>query len=135
MDRLIIRDTSPSDKLDIGGHIILYTDSYITNYALYILDNDPINNLETNKIMTAVEFYAEQMQLKEQFTQEEFNNITNQAKEMEKQQQGYSEEDMLKMLQKFGFDYIYNYKGEKSIYEWIPEWFEEYKRLEQFKNK
>lgn len=36
--------------------------------------------------MTAVEFYAEQMQLKEQFTQEEFNNITNQAKEMEKQQ-------------------------------------------------
>jgi hypothetical protein len=36
--------------------------------------------------MTAVEWYAKQMQLKEQFTQEEFNNITNQAKEMEKQQ-------------------------------------------------
>jgi hypothetical protein len=35
---------------------------------------------------TAVEWYAEQMQSKEQFTQEEFNNITNQAKEMEKQQ-------------------------------------------------
>lgn len=40
---------------------------------------------------TAVEFYAEQMQLKEQFTQEEFNNITNQAKEMEKQQSGLQE--------------------------------------------
>ena len=36
--------------------------------------------------MTAIEWYAKQMQLKEQFTQEEFNNITNQAKEMEKQQ-------------------------------------------------
>lgn len=41
----------------------------------------------------------------------------------------YSEEEMLKMLHKFGFDYTYNYKGEKTIYEWIPEWFEEYKRL------
>ena len=39
------------------------------------------------------------------------------------------EEEMLKMLHKFGFDYTYNYKGEKTIYEWIPEWFEEYKRL------
>jgi hypothetical protein len=45
-----------------------------------------------------------------------------QAKEMEKQEQ-------LEMLHKFGFDYTYNYKGEKTIYEWIPEWFEEYKRL------
>ena len=35
---------------------------------------------------TAVEWYAEQIQLKEKFTQEEFDNITNQAKEMEKQQ-------------------------------------------------
>jgi hypothetical protein len=55
--------------------------------------------------------------------------VFEQAKEMEKQQQGYSEEEMLKMLHKFGFDYTYNYKGEKTIYEWIPEWFEEYKRL------
>lgn len=35
---------------------------------------------------TAVEWYFKQMQLKEQFTQEEFDTITNQAKEMEKQQ-------------------------------------------------
>lgn len=35
---------------------------------------------------TAVEWYVKQMQLKEQFTQEEFNDITNQALEMEKQQ-------------------------------------------------
>jgi hypothetical protein len=35
---------------------------------------------------SAVEWYAKQMQLKEQLTQEEFNEITNQAIEMEKQQ-------------------------------------------------
>ena len=40
----------------------------------------------------------------------------------------YSEEEMLKMLHKFGFDYIYNYRGEKTIYEWIPEWFEQFKK-------
>lgn len=58
------------------------------------------------------------------------------AKEMENQQKGYGEEEMLKMLHKFGFDYVYNYKGEKTIYEWIPEWFEEYKRIEEkHKNK
>jgi hypothetical protein len=38
------------------------------------------------KQVTAVQWYAEQMQSKEQFTQEEFNNITNQAKEMEEQE-------------------------------------------------
>ena len=56
------------------------------------------------------------------------NFCKEQAKEME-------EKNLLEMLHKFGFDYTYNYKGEKTIYEWIPEWFEEYKRLEQFKNK
>jgi hypothetical protein len=45
------------------------------------------------------------------------------------------EKNLLEMLHKFGFDYTYNYRGEKTIYEWIPEWFENYKRLEQFKNK
>jgi hypothetical protein len=49
------------------------------------------------------------------------------------QERSYSEEDMLKMLHKFGFDYTYNYKGEKTIYEWIPEWFEEYKSLNNLK--
>jgi hypothetical protein len=45
------------------------------------------------------------------------------------QERSYSEEEVLELLHKFGFDYTYNYKGEKTIYEWIPEWFEEYKRL------
>jgi hypothetical protein len=35
---------------------------------------------------TAVVWYAEQMQSKEQFTQDEFDSIYQQAKEMEKQQ-------------------------------------------------
>jgi hypothetical protein len=64
-------------------------------------------------------------------------DILDQAKKIETElsnkKQGYSEEEMLKMLQKFGFDYTYNYRGGKTIYEWIPEWFEEQKRLEQLK--
>jgi hypothetical protein len=36
--------------------------------------------------MTAVEWYFKQMQSKEHFTQEEFDGIYEQAKEMEKQQ-------------------------------------------------
>ena len=36
---------------------------------------------------TAVEWYFKQMQSKEKFTQEEFDSIYEQAKEMEKQQQ------------------------------------------------
>jgi hypothetical protein len=59
------------------------------------------------------------------------NNVANLMIEWQQEQDKnmYSEEEMLKMLHKFGFDYTYNYKGEKTIYEWIPEWFEEYKRL------
>lgn len=47
-----------------------------------------VNHQRNDSLMkeTAVEWYAKQMQLKEQFKQEEFNNIFNQAKEMEKQQ-------------------------------------------------
>ena len=55
--------------------------------------------------------------------------------EQEQDRKLYNNEEMLEMLHKFGFDYTYNYKGEKTIYEWIPEWFEEYKKLNQFKNK
>lgn len=59
---------------------------------------------------------------------EDLLEILDKAKEIE-------EKNLLEMLHKFGFDYAYNYKGEKTIYEWIPEWFEEYKRVQQFKNK
>ena len=72
---------------------------------------------------TAVEFLIEMFDLKSDLA------IIHQAKEIE-------EKNLLEMLHKFGFDYAYNYKGEKTIYEWIPEWFEEYKRIEEkHKNK
>lgn len=64
---------------------------------------------------------SEQEELENRFAEWWKNNQQDKNK--------YSEEEMLKLLHKFGFDYTYNYKGEKTIYEWIPEWFEEYKRL------
>ena len=88
---------------------------------------------KTNKIMTTVEWLEEELNnIKSsstkngeiKFLENEFKGLLKQAKEIE-------EENLLKMLHKFAFDYTYNYKGEKTIYEWIPEWFEEYKRLEQ----
>ena len=45
------------------------------------------------------------------------------------QEQSYSEKQMLEMVHKFGFDYTYNYRGNKTLYEYVDEWFEEYKRL------
>lgn len=72
---------------------------------------------------TAVEWLVEMLDLPPN------NYLIQEAIEMEKEQQGYSEEQMIELLHKFGFDYTYNYRGEKTIYEWIPEWFEEYKRL------
>lgn len=61
------------------------------------------------------------------------HNRSDDSKEFAKETE---DKKLLKMLHKFGFDYTYNYRGEKTIYEWIPEWFEEFKRIEeQFKNK
>jgi len=112
----------------------------MTECIKMIIDNQ-LNELEEPK-QTAVELLKQRL-IKDQQVFPIYNeyingilyDINNELLEMEKQQQGYSEEEMLKMLHKFGFDYTYNYKGEKTIYEWIPEWFEEYKRLNQFKNK
>ena len=57
------------------------------------------------------------------------SELIEQAKEIE-------ENIQLQIVHKFAFDYTYNYIGEKTIYEWIPEWFKEYKRLEEkFKKK
>jgi hypothetical protein len=71
---------------------------------------------------SAVEWLESEM-LKPNLSMKE---ILEQAKEMQEKQ-------LLEMLHRFGFDYTYNYRGEKTIYEWIPEWFEEQKRLEQLK--
>jgi len=52
------------------------------------------------------------------------SNIFKQAKEKE-------ENIHLEIVHKFAFDYIYNYRGDKTIYEYVDEWFKEYKRLEE----
>jgi hypothetical protein len=58
---------------------------------------------------SAVEWYFKQMQSKEKFTQDEFDSIFEQAKEMEKQQiiEGYQNGsiDTLKDELKFGKQY------------------------------
>jgi hypothetical protein len=54
--------------------------------------------------ITAVEWYAKQMQLKDYYTQEDFDKIFNQAKEMENEQQSHSDQEVIefaKWLLKF----------------------------------
>ena len=67
--------------------------------------------------MTTVEWLLEQMQTKP-FTQQNATEILNQAKEMEKQQRGYSEEDLKAA-----------YNAESEGWSGFDFWFE------QFKNK
>lgn len=50
--------------------------------------------------------------------------ILDKAKEMEEKLQ-------LELVHKFVFDYTYNYRGNKTLYEYVDGWYEEYKRLEQ----
>ena len=52
-----------------------------------------------------------------------------QAKEMEEKLE-------LELVNKFVFDYTYNYRGNKTLYEYIDVWYKEYKRVEEkHKNK
>ena len=99
-----------------------------------------LNNLKRNKIMkqTAVEWLVEQLFKINNNTNDvkkmDSKSIIDQAKEIEKQQQGYSEEDMkdyaLKCISNylFGEDFIsYNLK--------IPIVENNNKQFEQFKKK
>jgi hypothetical protein len=53
----------------------------------------------------------------------------SQAKEMEENLQ-------LELVHKFVFDYTYNYRGNKTLYEYVDKWHIECKRLEEIhKNK
>ena len=67
-----------------------------TSYLIMELTNTLQVYIKTNNIMkqTAVEWLCEQYHLKQDI------EIVKQAKEMEKQQQGYSEEEVIKLLQK-----------------------------------
>jgi len=53
--------------------------------------------------------------------------IVRKDREMEKQQQGYTEEELFKIINDFCFDWNYNYKGELSQKQYLIEWFEKFK--------
>ena len=73
---------------------------------------------------SAVEWLEEQYQKQITFLhREDFE----QAKDMERQQQGYSEEQLFKIINDFCFDWNYNYKGELSQKEYLIVWFEKFK--------
>jgi len=75
---------------------------------------------------TAVEFAVEQLeQLIPSGHQLTIRAILEQAKEMEEEQQGYSEEDMINFVQFATQYYANDWMENRSIYE----------LLEQFKNK
>lgn len=61
-----------------------------------------LNNLKTNKMkQTAVEWLINEMHKKEQgLIETSYNHLFDQAKEIERQQKGYSEEDMKEMYLK-----------------------------------
>lgn len=75
---------------------------------------------------SAVEWLTEKLRVEFGFVFS--SNILEQAKEMEKQQQGYSEEEVFKTINDFYFDWNYNYKGELSQKNYLVEWFEKLKK-------
>lgn len=75
--------------------------------------------MENNKSVTAVEWLVTELYEKMEMKGDGkvFNKIFNKAKEIERQQQGYSEEDVLELLRKAHF-----------VEQNIDEWFEKYKK-------
>lgn len=64
----------------------------------------------------------------------DIDGIGKQAKEMEKEQQGYSEEEVLKLVDNLFHKYSSDFRVSAKID--TKEWFEEFKRIEeQFKKK
>ena len=68
---------------------------------------------------TAVEWLFEQVWIT---SGEDLPELLEQAKEMEKQQQGYSEEEVIKILYQFHYDLV------NSNFDTKEEWFEEFKK-------
>jgi hypothetical protein len=83
---------------------------------------------------TAVEWLQEQLKdvkynpLEKNGYSNALERLFKQAKEMEKEQQGYSEEELFKIINDFCFDWNYNYKGELSQKQYLIEWFERFKK-------
>ena len=69
--------------------------------------------------MTAVEWLFEQVWIT---SGEDLPELLEQAIEMEKQQQGYSEEEVIKILYQFHYDLV------NSNFDTKEEWFNEFKK-------
>ncbi|CAB4125698.1 hypothetical protein UFOVP54_204 [uncultured Caudovirales phage] len=88
-----------------------------------------LNNLKRNKIMTAVEYLLEKIKKLTGLYIADDEPIVQQAKEMEKEQQGYNEEDM-----KLAFEYGHKkgFSGYPNTENWkelpFKEWFEQFKK-------
>lgn len=121
-----LNEISKMDILDYSNFrqkIILTTDQDLIKEGVQTIDDEFLEWFVKNPSCEEVEVKC--------YSKFNDGDFTDYKIIIPKQEKIYSEEEMLKMLHKFGFDYTYNYKGEKTIYEWIPEWFEEYKRLEE----
>jgi archaellum component FlaC len=86
--------------------------------------------------MKAVEWYFKQMQSKEKFTQEEFDSIYEQAKEMEKQQKGYCEEEVKRLAFKFYLEMSEKMNVPDNLitenYTNVDEWFEQLNSIKKY---
>lgn len=82
--------------------------------------------MENNKSVTAVEWLVTELYEKMEMKGDGkvFNKIFNKAKEIERQQQGYSEEEVLELLQK-RTNYVLNLN---SILTDVRQWFEQFKK-------
>jgi len=76
--------------------------------------------------MTAVEFLIEEIECRG-ITTKELRLAFEQAKEMEKQQ-GYSEEEVLAILNELGWGVYVCYSGNIPISEWMLNAFEQFKK-------
>jgi hypothetical protein len=77
---------------------------------------------------TAVEWLIDQLF--------ELRNPTLNQIEIMKQAKAMEENLQLELVHKFVFDYTYNYRGNKTLYEYVDKWHIECKRLEEIhKNK
>ena len=77
--------------------------------------------------MTAVEFLIEEVECRG-ITTKELRLAFEQAKEMGKQQQGYSEEEVLAILNEIGWGFYGGYTGNIPISEWMLNAFEQFKK-------
>ena len=118
-----------------------------TQYKNWLKENEPITysewlekfseirNLDKlkNKMeskQTAVEWLIEQLTPSISLQQKHIDDLKEQAKEMEKEQKGYSEEEVFELLLKHQSDYRSSVRNTSPL-DWsfdIKDWFEQFKK-------